>query len=126
MEQKTIFKSIPVGQAKTILEQEKNVLLIDARTKEEYDTWHIENAVLVPHTLIMEGIERLNPPKEQTILVICKGGGRSSCVAEKLAEIGYQNVYNIEGGYIAWNKLLLTRKEISQTEFDKHRMDLSD
>ena len=125
MEQKSIFKSIPVGQAKTILEQEQNVLLIDARTKEEYDAWHIENAILIPHTVIVEGVEQLQAPKEQTILVICKAGGRSSFVAEKLAEMGYMSVYNIEGGYIAWNKLLLTRKEISETEFDKHRLELS-
>ncbi len=124
MEQKSVFKSIPVGQAKTILEQEKNIYILDVRTKEEYDLWHIDTATNIPHTEIQQGTDTLPIPKDQTILIMCKSGGRSSFVAEILAERGYSEVYNVEGGYIAWNKLLFTRKEITKEEFDQHRREL--
>ncbi len=124
MEQKSVFKSIPVGQAKTILEQEKNILVLDVRTKEEYELWHVETAINISHTEIDEGINTLNPPKNQTILILCKSGGRSSYVSELLADRGYLEVYNVEGGYIAWNRLLFTRKEITKEEFDQHRREL--
>ena len=77
------------------------VVVVDVRTREEYDGGHIENAVLVPNESIGSEMPEALPDKEATLLVYCRSGRRSKQAAEKLLKLGYQNVYDF-GGVIDW------------------------
>ena len=75
----------------------QEVVVVDVRTREEYDGGHIENAVLVPNESIGSEMPEALPDKESTLLIYC----RSKDAAQKLLELGYQSVYDF-GGVIDW------------------------
>ena len=76
-------------------------IVVDVRTREEYDGGHIENAVLVPNESIGSEMPEALPDKEATLLIYCRSGRRSKDAAEKLLSLGYQNIYDF-GGVIDW------------------------
>lgn len=79
-----------------------NVQLVDVRTPEEYELGFIADAknidFLSPNFL--EEVERLD--KKKPIIVYCEKGGRSAKCAEKLKEVGFIKIYDLEGGYSKW------------------------
>ena len=79
----------------------QEVVVVDVRTREEYDGGHIENAVLVPNESIGSEMPEALPDKEATLLVYCRSGRRSKDAAQKLLKLGYQSVYDF-GGVIDW------------------------
>ena len=79
----------------------QEVVVVDVRTREEYDGGHIENAVLVPNESIGSEMPEALPDKEATLLIYCRSGRRSKDAAQKLLALGYQNVYDF-GGVIDW------------------------
>ncbi len=79
----------------------QEVVVVDVRTREEYDGGHIENAVLVPNESIGSEMPDALPDKEATLLVYCRSGRRSKDAAQKLLALGYQSVYDF-GGVIDW------------------------
>ena len=79
----------------------QEVVVVDVRTREEYDGGHIENAVLVPNESIGSEMPEALPDKEATLLVYCRSGRRSKDAAQKLLALGYQSVYDF-GGVIDW------------------------
>lgn len=81
----------------------KNVQLIDVRTKLEYKSGHIENAINI------DFFDRANFnenfagfDREQPIYLYCRSGNRSQRTAKKLLEIGFKKIYDLKGGYKAW------------------------
>ena len=76
-------------------------IVVDVRTREEYDVGHIENAVLVPNESIGSEMPEALPDKEATLLIYCRSGRRSKDAAQKLLALEYQNVYDF-GGVIDW------------------------
>ena len=95
------FKQITAEQAKTIMDTEKDYIIIDARTEEEFAEGHIENAILIPEYEIANRAEKELPDKEQLILVYCRSGRRSKIASEELVKLGYTNVKEF-GGIIDW------------------------
>lgn len=79
----------------------QEVVVVDVRTREEYDGGHIENAVLVPNESIGSKMPETLPDKEATLLIYCRSGRRSKDAAQKLLALGYQSVYDF-GGVIDW------------------------
>lgn len=70
---------------------DSGALLLDVRTKEEYQEYHLEGAVNHP----VEEILALAYPKETVIVLYCRSGNRSKTAALKLLEMGYTNVYDL-------------------------------
>ena len=95
------YEQITAEQAKTIMDTEKDYIIIDARTEEEFSEGHIENAILIPEYEIAERAEKELPDKEQLILVYCRSGRRSKIASEELVKLGYTNVKEF-GGIIDW------------------------
>lgn len=93
------YIKIDVDKAKEMM-IEGNIIL-DVRTKAEYDEQHIENALLLPVDDIQKGVFDLLPDKDQIILVYCRSGNRSKTASEALIEAGYTKVYDF-GGIIDW------------------------
>ena len=95
------YEQITAEQAKTIMDTEKDYVIIDARTEEEFAAGHIENAILIPEYEIKDRAEKELPDKEQLILVYCRSGRRSKIASEELVKLGYTNVKEF-GGIIDW------------------------
>ena len=95
------YEQITAEQAKTIMDTEKDYVIIDARTEEESAEGHIENAILIPEYEIAQRAEKELPDKEQLILVYCRSGRRSKIASEELVKLGYTNVKEF-GGIIDW------------------------
>ena len=95
------YEQITAEQAKTIMDTEKDYVIIDARTEDEFAEGHIENAILIPEYEIANRAEKELPDKEQLILVYCRSGRRSKIASEELVKLGYTNVKEF-GGIIDW------------------------
>ena len=100
MTDKAAYQKISAEEAYEMMASQE-VVVVDVRTREEYDGGHIENAVLVPNESIVSEMPEAPPDKEATLLVYCRSGRRSKDAAEKLLKLGYQSVYDF-GGVIDW------------------------
>ena len=95
------YEQITAEQAKSIMDTEKDYVIIDARTEDEFAEGHIENAILIPEYEISTRAEKDLPDKAQLILVYCRSGRRSKIASEELVKLGYTNVKEF-GGIIDW------------------------
>ena len=95
------YEQITPQEAKTIIDTEKDYVIIDARTTEEFAEGHIEGAILIPEYEIANRAEKELPNKDVLILVYCRSGRRSKIASEELVKLGYTNVKEF-GGIIDW------------------------
>ena len=96
-----VYVNITAQQAKEIMDTQKDYIILDTRTQEEYDEGHIPGASLIPYDEILEKAEGVLTDKDQLILVYCRSGRRSKLAAEDLVELGYTNIKEF-GGIIDW------------------------
>lgn len=95
------YGTIDQNDAQKILADKKDYILLDVRTKTEYDKRHIPNAILLPIEEIKKGNVSALPDKKQKILIYCWTGRRAEDSAEILTKLGYDNIYVI-GGLVDW------------------------
>ncbi|TDP60750.1 thioredoxin domain-containing protein [Flavobacterium dankookense] len=119
-------KTIETVDGKTYsdkLSNTKNPQLLDVRTPEEYAVEHLENASNVNWNGndFVSKVEKLD--KSQPVFVYCKVGGRSSQAANKLAELGFNEIYNLDGGIMKWQgkktSNVSSPKGLTSAEFEK-------
>ena len=84
-------------------------VVVDVRRQDEYDTGHIPGAILIPNESIGSERPEALPDPEQIILIYCRSGNRSKQAAQKLADLGYTNVYEF-GGIITWPGEIVTEE----------------
>lgn len=79
-----------------------NVQLIDVRTQEEYNKGHIQGAQNINFfsPTFFDDINKLD--KEKPVYLYCNSGKRSAKCAEKMIEIGFTKIYDLEGGFSKW------------------------
>ena len=85
------------------LKTNENPQLLDVRTPEEYNTEHIGDAKNVNWNGDDFVAKASTYDKSKPIFVYCKLGGRSAQAADKLAELGFKEIYNLNGGIMKWN-----------------------
>lgn len=102
------YTKISSQEAKEMMENSSTITILDVRTEEEYKEGHIEGAILIPDTEILESTEDVLPDKSITILVYCRSGRRSESAAVNLSQLGYSNVYDM-GGIIDWDYEIVTK-----------------
>lgn len=84
------------------MDNNANIILLDVRSKKEYDEKHIPNSILIPLKNLDDEIESRIKDKDSEIIVYCRSGRRSKSACKKLANLGYKNVYNLDGGIKKW------------------------
>lgn len=95
------YTQIDQETAKEMMTWDDGHIILDVRRQDEYDAGHIPDAICIPNESIeTEPLEELND-FDQVILVYCRSGRRSKEAAQKLANMGYRNVYEF-GGIIDW------------------------
>ncbi|MGB5498824.1 MAG: rhodanese-like domain-containing protein [Maribacter sp.] len=78
------------------------VVLVDVRTPGEFNDGHLEKAMNIDWLGDSFTVEFEKIDKNQTIYLYCRSGKRSADATKFLDSLGYKNVVNLEGGYIAW------------------------
>ena len=96
-----LFITITSEEAMKRMEEESDFLILDVRTKEEYEEGHIKDAINIPNEVIGQEAESVLKDKEQTIFVYCRSGRRSKEACQTLCELGYSNIIDF-GGIIDW------------------------
>ena len=95
------YEQISQQEAKTMMDTQ-DVMILDVREQEEYDSGHIPGAVLLPvGTISEETAAAVIPEKDSVVLVYCRSGNRSKTASAALAELGYTGVYEF-GGINTW------------------------
>ena len=89
---------------KLLSSKENNYVLLDVRTKEEFNEEHIEGAVLLDFYLENFDFKLSQLDKNKIYFVYCRSGNRSGQTLEKMKELGFKNVYNLKGGINDWKK----------------------
>lgn len=70
-------------------------LIIDVRTEAEWNSGHLEGAILIPYGGIGEKIGAVAKDKSEPIYVYCRSGRRSQIAKEALEKLGYKDVRNL-------------------------------
>jgi SulP family sulfate permease len=78
-------------------------MLVDVRERGEWEHGHLAGAELYPLRNIIEDAERL--PHDRTIFLICRSGRRSTRAMHWLIDLGFEDVYNLKGGFLSWKAL---------------------
>ena len=95
------YQKITAKEAKQVMEDHPDAMIVDVREQSEYEAGHIPNAKLLPlgqlETLAAEAL----PDRNATLLVYCRSGRRSKAGAETLVSLGYIDVRDF-GGIIDW------------------------
>lgn len=86
----------------TAIQNEKEAVIIDVRTPEEYAKGHLENAQNINWKNADFEQKITTYTKDTPLFVYCMSGGRSASAAEKLRSLGYTKVYELDGGILKW------------------------
>ena len=95
------FETITPQQAHTLLENDKNVFLLDVRTQDEFSKEYIEGAKLIPIQALSENLSQLQNVKSKKIIVYCHSGNRSVAASRILVKNGFTPL-NMKGGITQW------------------------
>ena len=95
------YQQITQEEAKEMMDYQE-VIILDVREQDEYDSGHIPGAMLLPAGTIDEATAAdAIPEKDSTVLVYCRSGNRSKTASSTLADLGYTNIYEF-GGINTW------------------------
>ena len=120
------YTQITQEEAKRMMEQENDYVIVDVRREDEYAEGHIPGAILIPN----ESIAEYEAPEEltdsdQIILVYCRTGRRSKEAADKLAKMGYSRVYEF-GGIVDWDgEIEVNEQNTEQTASTDEKEDMT-
>ncbi|MDF1695972.1 MAG: rhodanese-like domain-containing protein [Saprospiraceae bacterium] len=97
------YKDVDVAQAKIMIQEEKNLIILDVRTPEETAKGMIENSIEIDYLGDSFDAEISKLDKSKPYLVYCRSGGRSVSASEKMIAAGFTDVTNMKGGYNDWS-----------------------
>jgi rhodanese-related sulfurtransferase len=105
------FNSVNPAMATQLINRE-NAVILDVREDNEYRDGHIVNSVHIPASYLSDRVKELEKYKDKPIIVGCRSGQRSSQACATLKKQGFDAVYNLSGGIMAWknDNLPLTKK----------------
>lgn len=90
--------NIDYQNIKTILKNDKEAILIDVRSPQEYKEWHINGSINIPLYDLEKNNSQITNNKNNVIIVYCQTGKRSKKAVEILKKVGYTKLYEIDGG----------------------------
>ena len=99
--------------AATDLINHQEAVVVDVRPAADFHKGHIINAINIPSNGFANQMGVLNKYKDKPIIVSCRSGAQSSSACQQLKKAGYEQVYNLKGGILAWQNanLPITRKK---------------
>jgi rhodanese-related sulfurtransferase len=101
-----VYKVVSTEQLKVMLDEKKEFVLIDTRTKEEYQEAHIQGAIGISEKSFEESGSLLPPDKNALLVLYCNGVkcGKSKKAAKKAEAMGYTNISIYSEGFPVWEE----------------------
>jgi phage shock protein E len=93
-------KQITAKEVYDIITEKKDYTILDVRSQAEYDSGHLENAVLIPVDDLEARIDEV--PDGKPVIVYCRSGNRSARAAAILLKNDFFPVYDMQGGITRW------------------------
>ena len=101
--QDVVFKkTLDAAAFQTTLKGTSNAVLLDVRTPEEVADGKIPDAINIDFNAADFNQKVAALAKDKTYFVYCAKGGRSSKAVDKMSELGFKSLYNLEGGFTGW------------------------
>jgi molybdopterin/thiamine biosynthesis adenylyltransferase/rhodanese-related sulfurtransferase len=94
------IKQIDIDEARRLLD--KGAKIIDVRESDEWRQGHIPQAIGIPRGFLEIRVEEKVPDRKTPVIMQCASGTRSAYASRAMRELGYENVYNLTGGFNAW------------------------
>ena len=98
-----------VNKAKTDIREievhniSKDALIVDVREESEFAQSHAKGSIHIGKGILERDIEKHVPDTDRLLVLYCGGGYRSALAAQRLQQMGYTNVFSLQGGFRAWN-----------------------
>src|ERR1044072_1346182 len=93
------MKEVSVSRLKEMLDNKENFQLIDVREEHEFDICNLKGE-LIPMGEVMDHLDKI--ARDKPVVVHCRSGKRSATVISALEQQGFTNLYNLQGGILAW------------------------
>lgn len=108
------------------MDEGQDILFLDVRENQEYDTMHIEDSLHVPRGILETAVEwdheetepDLVRARDRRIVVVCRSGSRSVFAAYTLMQMGYKYVTSLRTGLRGWNEYNLPLVDLDGIEVD--------
>lgn len=113
---KSRIREVSQQEFREWFDESKDMVILDVREANDHAHSRIEGAINIPRGVVELEIEDTVPDKHKTIVAYCGGGGRSAMVADVLQQMGYDNVYSLQGGYKQWKE-----KPYPTLDYDNNR-----
>lgn len=94
------MKEKSVSELKAMLDNKEDFQLIDVREPHEAEICSIEGATLIPMNEVPDHIGEIS--KDKPVVIHCRSGARSGRIVDYLESQGFDNLYNLKGGILAW------------------------
>lgn len=101
---KTRIEEINPQEVKEKIDSDEDFVLLDVREQDEWEKSRISEAEYLGKGVIERDIEEKYPNTDQEIVLYCGGGYRSALAADRLKQMGYNNVKSLAGGFRSWNE----------------------
>jgi rhodanese-related sulfurtransferase len=90
----------------------KEAVVVDVRPMTDFSKGHIINAINIPINSLKDQLSLLEKKKDKPVIVSCRSGAQSNHACKQLRNAGFQEVYNLKGGILAWQSanLPITKK----------------
>ena len=88
----------------------ENGLVLDVRSMAEFKDGHIIHAENVPLNGLNNSLKKLEKHKDRPIIAVCRSGSRSGAACNALRKAGFEQVFNLRGGMMAWESANLPVK----------------
>ncbi len=121
-EARSTIPELSVEEARKMIEASQAVV-IDVRESDEWRQGHLPQAIPIPRGFLELRIEEKVPDRKRPIILHCASGLRSLLAARALREMGYENVYNMAGGFNAWKNAGLpwvAERQFTQEEITRY------
>lgn len=101
------FRDVTAAEGAAFI-ADRGALVLDVRTPREFDSGHLENAVLLPVQHLQRRIGELAEHKNRPIFVYCRTGNRSTVASKLLLDAGHSEVVNLRRGIVDWQRQGMT------------------
>ncbi len=95
------IKQVGVVEA-TQLSNRDNALFLDIREEADYRAGHIPDAVHIPLKQLATKSSELEKFRNRPVIAYCRSGNQSRAAGSLLKKSGFESVYNLSGGMVAW------------------------
>jgi rhodanese-related sulfurtransferase len=113
---KSRIREVSQDELRRWIDEHKEMVILDVREPNDHAHSRIENSTNIPRGVLELEVEDTIPDRNRTVVTYCGGGGRSALAADVLQQMGYRDVYSLQGGYKQWKE-----KPFPTLEYDNNR-----